>query len=174
MSTNWNLFVYGSLAPSGSHHLLLRPWLMETNPATAPGCLYEDDDGFPFLHAPHEAILAKGSGDLMEDLSAWHIVRDALQRSGRNNRGWHGGTDGDQPAVEGYLLTLCGWPGPVPLMDEWEEFLPPARCVYHRVITHVRITGSCANAHVPAWTYVREPEEGSVPIGKRWIPRTFS
>ncbi len=174
MTTDWNLFVYGSLGPPGSHDSLLRPWLSEVSPATAPGCLYEDDEGFPFLDMPHEAILAKGTGDLEEDLAAWNIVCGALRTLNRDDPRWHSAPDQEPSVVEGFLLTFQKWPGPVPLLDEWEEFQPPSCYVYQRVIACVCVGESCMNAHVPAWTYVRKPEVGSVPIGRRWIPRTFS
>ena len=152
------MFLYGTLRKNESHHDLIGPWLVATEPARIWGRLYHNPAGYPALEIPEEYIQAMGTESPAADVEfARHTPMPCLETV-KGDWGW----------VMGDCVTLAQASTRLPRIDAYEGFHPGRTSLFKRVLAPVRVEETT----VPAWVYIST----SKPKGPRlrhgsWPPR---
>ena len=148
-----HIFVYGTLKRGYGNFNRYCTSACSIKPARVWGRLYQLPQGYPMLAVPVGQMLAMGTGHPAEDEQLQHAWR---QRPADD------ANDGPWELISGEVLSFPDAESCLPPLDALEDFRPPERQTYHRVLLHTEPPGPPA-----VWAYVAP--NGKLPAGARRI-----
>lgn len=157
-------FVYGTLKRGYWNHEPFCGGVVSIQPAGVRGRLYELPSGIPMLQVPQNDIIAVGTADPLTDT---HLQAE-LTRTGSDELAL-GQCDDGWSHISGELMTFDDPEMRLPRLDRLEGFNPASRCLYHRVLVPVQLSGA---GTLLAWCYVAGPSDVRflMPTGKTQWP----
>jgi gamma-glutamylcyclotransferase (GGCT)/AIG2-like uncharacterized protein YtfP len=149
MKSGLRIFVYGTLKKGFSNHGRYCSAVSRICPAWRRGKLFKLTGEVPAMTVPDEDILVRGTASTAADIEVQEKFESLLATKGAGGPaslpgpGW--GT------VRGELLTFDDPERILPLLDDFEEFVPGCQSTYIRALVYVTIPKGLQTA---AWTYV--------------------